>query len=115
MISLAIRDRGKLKWLPAHFMPEHRAYLREMYQDQIRTSKPLIDQYELQEFERVICEAMEYNQMVAISKWSDGFIIKESGHVHYLDPIQKEVRMVSEDGTVFRIKFSDITGLKVVE
>ncbi|MBT2757557.1 YolD-like family protein [Mesobacillus foraminis] len=112
---MAIRDRGKLKWLPAHFMPEHRSFLREMQRDQLRKAKPLIDEYELEDFERRICEAMEFNQRVVISKWTDGFIIQETGRVHYLDPIRKEIRMVSEDGTAFRIEFADITDVKIQE
>lgn len=56
---------------------------------------------------------MEFTLPVVISKWDDGFTYEERGHVHYLDPIRKEVRIVWEDGAVIRIKFADIIGIKI--
>jgi hypothetical protein len=114
-IGMRIRDRGMLKFLPAHFAPEHRALLRELAIDERRQSKPLIDEYEIQELEDRICYAMEYNFPLVISKWEDGFTYEERGFVHYLDPIKKEVRMVSGDGAVVSIKFADIVGVEVIE
>lgn len=115
MVSMKIRDRGKLKFLPAHFMPEHRALLRELARDELRQQRPLLDEYEIQEFEQRICYAMEYTCQVIISKWDDGFTYEEKGHVHYLDPIKKEIRMVSEDGAAIALKFEDIVGVEVKE
>lgn len=112
---MRIRDRGMLKFLPAHFAPEHRALLRELARDELRQAKPILDEYEIEEFENSICYAMEYTYPVVISKWEDGFTYEEKGLVHYLDPIRKEVRMVSEDGTALSIKFADIVGVKVTE
>jgi hypothetical protein len=115
MTAMRIRDRGKIKWLGALFAPEHRTMLRELARDELRQAKPIIDEYEIAEMENRICEAMEYNQLVVISKWKDGFTYEERGHVHYLDPIRKEVRIVSEDGAVLRINFSDIVAVEVIE
>lgn len=111
---MTLRDRGKLKWLPAHFMPEHRSLLRKLDRDSNRQAKPVLDEYEIEEFERRICEAMEYNKPVIITKWVDGFTIEETGCVHYLDPIGKEVRLKVEDGAIVRIEFADIVGVVVI-
>lgn len=112
---MQIRDRGKIKWLGALFAPEHRALLRELARDELRQAKPILDEYEIEELENRICEAMEFNNPVIISKWSDGFTYEEIGCVHYLDGIGKEVRIVSEDGAVIRIKFADIVAVSIVE
>ncbi|MBT2663590.1 YolD-like family protein [Bacillus sp. ISL-45] len=112
---MRIRDRGKIKFMPAHFMPEHRALLRELARDELRQARPLLDEYEIQEFENRVCYAMEYTYPVKITKWEDGFTYEEKGHVHFLDPIRKEIRMVGEDGSVISIKFKDIVGVKVKE
>lgn len=112
---MRIRDRGKLKFMPAHFMPEHRALLKELARDELRQPRPLLDEYEILEFENRICKAMEYTYQVEVTKWDDGFTYEEKGHVHYLDPIRKEVRMVSEDGSAVAIKFDDIVDVKVIE
>jgi hypothetical protein len=110
-----IRDRGKVKWMPALMVPEHRALLRDVARNELRQAKPVIDEYELEEFDRKICEAMEFNQAVMITKWADGFSYEETGRVHYVDPVRKEVRMVTEDDAVVRIAMADIIGVKVVE
>ena len=115
MVSMRIRDRGKMKFMPAHFMPEHRALLRELARDDLRQPRPMLDEYEIQEMENEICRAMEYTYLVQITKWDDGFTYEEKGHVHYLDPIRKEVRMVAEDGCAVSIAFEDIVAVEVIE
>jgi hypothetical protein len=115
MVSMRIRDRGKIKFMPAHFMPEHRCLLRELARDELRQTKPLLDEYEIEELENRICYAMEYTYPVKITKWDDGFTYEERGHVHYLDPIRKEVRMVMMDGSAVCIKFMDIVVVEVIE
>jgi hypothetical protein len=115
MVSMRIRDRGKLKFMPAHFMPEHRALLLELDRDELRKPRPLLDEYEIQELENRICCAMEYTYTVKNLKWEDGFIYEETGLVHYLDPIRKEVRMVTNDGSAVAISFADIVAVEVRE
>ncbi|MBT2724359.1 YolD-like family protein [Bacillus sp. ISL-46] len=61
---MAIRDRGKLKWQPASFMPLAFEMQREMFKDQERMSKPILDEYETDEFDQHIAYAMEYNLAV---------------------------------------------------
>jgi hypothetical protein len=112
---MRIRDRGKLKWASALFAPEHRGMLRALARDELRQARPILDEYEIEELENRICEAMEFNNPVVISKWADGFTYEERGCVHYLDPIRKEVRIVSEDGAVVRIKFTDIVAVEVID
>ncbi|OHX42363.1 YolD-like family protein [Cytobacillus oceanisediminis] len=112
---MTIRDRGKLKWLPAHFMPEHRKMLREIERDMMRMQKPLLDEYQIEEMERQVCEAMEFAQPVKLTVWRDGFTYEEVGRVHYLEPIQKEVRLKTELGTISRIKFADIIAVEMKE
>lgn len=114
LIGMRIRDRGMLKFLPAHFAPEHRTLLRELARDELRQPKPLLDEYEIENMESTICYAMEFTYHVVITKWADGFTYEEKGLVHYLDPIAKEVRIVSDDGSVVRMKFADIIAVEVI-
>ncbi|MFD5851125.1 YolD-like family protein [Cytobacillus pseudoceanisediminis] len=112
---MAIRDRGKMKWQGAFFMPEHVKMLREIERDMRRMQKPLLDEYQIEEFERQVCEAMEFAQPVKLTVWRDGFTYEEIGRVHYLDPLQKEVRLKTELSTVSRIKFNDIIAVEIIE
>lgn len=112
---MAIRDRGKMKWQGAFFMPEHVKMLREIERDMMRMQKPLLDEYQIEEMERQICEAMEFAQPVMLTVWRDGFTYEESGRVHYLEPMQKEVRLKTELGTISRIKFADIINVELID
>ncbi|WP_394136915.1 YolD-like family protein [Cytobacillus oceanisediminis] len=110
---MAIRDRGLVKWLPAHFAPELRAAHRELQRDMNRIERPLLDEYQIEEMESKICYGMELNKLVKLTVWRDGYTYEEIGHVHYLEPIHKKVRLKTELGTISRIKFSDIIAVKI--
>ncbi len=89
MKVMAIRNSGKMKWQSASFMPEAFAMTREMYKDQQRQAKPLIDDYEMEEFDLRIAYVKEYNLEVELRVWDDGFFEETRGHVHYVDPLTK--------------------------
>ncbi|PLR89762.1 YolD-like family protein [Bacillus sp. T33-2] len=112
---MTIRDRGILKWQTSFILPEHSSALQDLKKDYFREKKPLIDEYEAEEFERLICYAMEYQLAVKIKIWNDGFTHEEKGFVHYLDPLKKQVRLKTEDDIVVRFNFVDIIGVDVLE
>lgn len=66
---MAIWDRGKIKWQPASFIPLSFEMTRAMFKDQERKMKPLLDEYEKEEFDRSIAYAMEYNLPVKVKVW----------------------------------------------
>ena len=105
-------DRGEKKWT-SFFLPEHVEMLRFADRDYYKTPKPLIDEYQVQEIEEKIHYAAEYHLPVKFDVWYDGFVERVSGHIHYLDPIRKEIRLKNEDGDVERIKFDNIIDVQV--
>lgn len=112
---MALRDRGKLKWAPAAFLPEYTKMLRDLDTDYHRQQKPIIDEFQFEEFDQRICYAMEYNYAVKITKWVDGFNYEIVGRVHYVDHIRKEVRLKTEDDEVERVKLSEVISVEVLE
>ncbi|RFU63681.1 YolD-like family protein [Peribacillus saganii] len=112
---MTLRDRGKLKWQGAFFMPEHVKMPRDMKTDYHRQAKPIIDEYEIDEFDRRICYAMEFNLAVKLTCWYDGFNEDICGRIHYMDPINQEVRLVTEEEAAERVKFADIVAVSVIE
>jgi hypothetical protein len=88
---MAIRDRGKMKWQPASFMPEGFAMTREMYRDQNRQAKPLLDDYQTQEFDERISHAMEFSiscKVTCVERWVYG---RNNGKGPLLRPYYKAV------------------------
>jgi len=101
-------DRGNKKWTSL-MLPEHVEMLRQFAnEDYYKTPKPLLDPYQVQEIEEKIHYAMEYHYPVKFDVWYDGFVERVSGHIHYLDPIQKEIRLKNDKGNIERIKFANI-------
>jgi hypothetical protein len=112
---MTIKDRGIQKWAPASFMPEGFAMISEMYRDQERQEMPILDEYQIEEFDRKVCYAMEYNLPLMFSVWEDGFVLEVVGHVHRRDEITRELRIKLEDGTFDRVKAGELIGVEVVD
>ncbi|WP_378585107.1 YolD-like family protein [Neobacillus sp. GCM10023253] len=112
---MAIRDRGKLKWQPASFLPLAFEMQRSMFKDQERLPKPLIDENQSEEFDQRICYAMENNLAVRFTVWNEGFTEDFSGHVHYVDSITHQLRIEVQPGKFERIEFGNVIGLAVID
>ena len=52
VIEMSIRDLGKIKWQPASFLPLAFDMQRLMFKDLERQLKPLIVEYEMEEFDQ---------------------------------------------------------------
>jgi hypothetical protein len=112
---MALRDRGKMKWRPASFIPLGFEMTAAMFKDQERKMKPLLDEYEKEEFDRSIAYAMEYQLPVEIKVWSEGFRESITGFIHYVDPVTSQLRMEVKPGEFERIAFEHVVGVNVVE
>jgi hypothetical protein len=112
---MPIRDRGLIKWAPAHFAPELRSSLGGLKTDYYSIEKPMIDMFQYDEFDQHICYSIEFHLLVKITTWGNGFKDEVNGRVHFMDPIGKEVRLKTENGSVMKIKFSDIIDAVVIE
>jgi hypothetical protein len=111
---MTIRDRSKLKWAPASFMPEGFALTRAMFKDQARQAKPILDEHQTEEFDLRIAYAMEYKHAVKLTVWSDGFTADYTGRVHHVNPITHELRLEVKPCEYERVAFEEVTAVKVV-
>ncbi|GLI88056.1 YolD-like family protein [Bacillus subtilis] len=81
-MSQGIYDK---RWEQKFILPEQRASLLNRKREVQKIEKPILDEYQLEEGARVICEAMEFNSTVVIKVFRDGFIEKITGKVHYIN------------------------------
>ena len=112
---MAIRDRGILKWAPASFMPLGFEMTRKMFKDQERQARPLLDEYQVEEFYQRIAYAMESRCAVKLSVWADGFTTEITGRINCVDPITKQLRIELRDREFERVSFEDVVGVLVVD
>lgn len=96
---MSIRDLGKEKWQFAFGMPEIIKAQRDLWNDQRRIVKPIIDEYEKEKFDQRIWYATEYNLSLKITIWSDGFTSKITGCIHCVDPISHLLHIQLSEGS----------------
>jgi hypothetical protein len=113
--EMAIRDRGKLKWQPASFMPLAFEMQRQMFKDQERMAKSILDEYQTEEFNQQIAYAMEYKLAVKLTVWEDGFTKEMTGQIHKVDPITHQLRVEVKPGEFEPVAFEDVVGVAVLD
>ena len=112
---MAIRDRGKVKWQSAAFLPEHTKMLRDMYKDSLKQRRPILDEYQLEKFKNKICYAMEFTYKVKLTVWEDGFDWEYTGLIHRLDEINRIIYLEHDEGFINKVNFGDIVGITVFD
>ncbi|MEN8699565.1 YolD-like family protein [Bacillus infantis] len=86
-----IRDRGKLKWQPAHSMPEHRRMLQQLSFDSKKQNKPVLDEQEFEEIGYIIMDSLNYAILIRITIWKDGFFEAITGIVDKVEELMKYI------------------------
>ncbi|WP_163136177.1 YolD-like family protein [Bacillus subtilis] len=81
------------RWEQKFILPEQRTALLNRKKQVQKIEKPILDEYQLEEMARVICEAMEFNSVLVISVYRDGFIEVVTGHVHYIDEVKQRLHV----------------------
>jgi hypothetical protein len=108
-----IRDRGKIKWQGAFFMPEHVKMLREIRREDLKIAKPILDVYQVEEFEQKLLLAMEFTYKVKIKIWEEGFFFEYSGTTTRIDEFSKLIYLETEE-KIIKIKFGDIVNIELM-
>ncbi|AZB43448.1 YolD-like family protein [Bacillus sp. FJAT-42376] len=92
-----IRDRGNIKWT-SMMLPEHVRLLRQWKEEEQYTAKPEIDEQQLEEFNEIICMAMENHQLLRFTVHEHEKLVPYTGYIHFLDPVGQAIRIVNEAG-----------------
>ncbi|MEK5390230.1 YolD-like family protein [Margalitia sp. FSL K6-0131] len=112
MDSDKIKDRGLIKW-HGFFMPEHVEGLKQMWIDQKKIQKPLLDDYQVQEFEERIRFAKENKLPVTFTVYDNGLVETFTGIVYSVDQIKQRIKLLLDPTTVEYILFSEIMNVQM--
>lgn len=102
-----IRDRGRIKWV-SMMLPEHVKLLREYNESFDKVEKPVLDEQKYEEFNEVICRAMEENITLQFTYYQKGEMKKLVGNIHYIDQLKRELRIVDYLTKKHVLKLGDI-------
>ncbi|MGM1034817.1 MAG: YolD-like family protein [Bacillota bacterium] len=109
-----IRDRGIIKWKAALMLPEHKAlHKRKDKDDYFLNKKPVLDEYQVEEFENNIHYAMEYHLPISFRLHNGENPIELHGYCVYIDPVTKELSIQKKDSSFEKIKFNEIISVIV--
>jgi predicted AlkP superfamily pyrophosphatase or phosphodiesterase len=111
---VAFNDRGIKKW-HGFFMPDHTKTLRTIWQEDQKIKMPILDEYQLQEFENKIYYAVEYNLPVEFKVVNGGFEEKITGFVHFTDQINLQFHVKNMSDQVIYIRYKEIMDVKIID
>ena len=98
-----INDRGMMKY-QGFFMTEHSELLKEARRDYYRVEKPNISQEQIEEFERLISDSLQFQTELEITIWKDGFFETELCQIKKVDQLNKKLYLQkNEDRSTIRI------------
>jgi YolD-like protein len=106
------KDRGIMKWHAALLLPEHVKLHRNWQEEMNYKIKPELDEQKLEDMDLIIHEAMEYTLPVLITYFKNHNQYQTSGHIHYYDSLNREIRIVSLKGHLSALRLSDLTDIQ---
>ncbi|SDQ55905.1 YolD-like protein [Virgibacillus subterraneus] len=106
------KDRGTIKWASL-MLPEHVKLLQDMWRDDYRMSRPVLDSQETEMLNAQILEAFEYKSAISVSIYSDGTVINRLGIITKLDSQTNNVILQLTDSTQITIAFDDILSITI--
>ena len=105
-----INDRGMMKY-QGFFMTEHSELLKEAKRDYYRVEKPNISQEQIEEFERLISDSLQFHTELEITIWKDGFFETELCQIKKVDQLNKKLYLQKNEERS-TIRFIDIIDIK---
>ncbi|MCY8507674.1 YolD-like family protein [Bacillus atrophaeus] len=96
------------RWEQKFILPEQRDAILNRKKHVQKIEKPILDEYQLEEMARVICEAMEFNSVLVIRIYRDGFIEEVTGHVHYINEVKQRLHVKDIKGDTLFIAFDTL-------
>ncbi|WP_249599597.1 YolD-like family protein [Peribacillus frigoritolerans] len=105
-----IRDRGNKKWVSL-MLPEHVKMLREYDASYNKIPKPSLDEQKYEQFNEIVSEAMEMNNILEFSYYFQGDIRQYIGNIHYFDVLKQDLRIIDQRAEKHFLKLENIIGI----
>lgn len=79
-----IKDRGTIKWTSL-MLPEHVEMLKQMWKENDKIEKPIIDPQMMEVFERELIEAYRNKTKITLLYFDNGYIKEYTGNITSLN------------------------------
>jgi broad-specificity NMP kinase len=111
---IVIRDRGRIKWT-SMMLPEHVKLLRDWVKEDRYEQKKVIDEQQLESMNEVLMEAVEFDQLVAITHYQNHNYEIVVGKVHHWDELTQKLYVVDRFEEVHHIAMVDIADVRLMD
>lgn len=108
-----IKDRGTLKW-QGMFLTEHVQMLRDLAEEEKRTPRPNLDEYDMQLISEEMDLAMKRECNIIIHTWRDGKITRHHGMIDRID-IQKRELILQDPFKNHLLYLDEIVSVNMVD
>ncbi|MFS1519570.1 YolD-like family protein [Bacillus sp. SCS-151] len=101
-----MEDRGIKKWASAYM-------LQDAKDDYFKLKRPELDEHEIEVINNTIVEAMEHTNEVVVTYFENGQFKPFVGHIHYVDTMNRHIRIMDKFEDIYRINFNDIIDVQM--
>lgn len=108
-----IKDRGTLKW-QGMFLTEHVQMLRDLAEEEKRTPKPNLDEFDMQLISEEMDLAMKRKCDIIIHTWKDWKITRHHGTITDID-IQRRVLILEDPFKSHQLNLDEIVSVNMVD
>ncbi|HWO75582.1 MAG TPA: YolD-like family protein [Bacillus sp. (in: firmicutes)] len=109
-----LNERNMVKWQP-FLLPEHRFLLENLRKEDTKVEMPIIDRQQLEKFTETICDAMAFDQALAITFHHNNRMELVVCHIHYFDTYNQELRAFDKFNNICRIRTDKIVDVQIAE
>lgn len=93
-------------------LPEHVEAIKEVFEEEKRIEKPILDEQQRWENETKLQLALHNNLTVELKIYEDGSFLKLKGKIMFMDAINRAIHLESEG--IDEIQFENITNVMIL-
>lgn len=106
-----LRDRGIKKWVSL-MLPEHVQTLKDLEMEDLKVKKPILDEQQYEELNRVIFDAFVESRLVHFFYYSNGAIKSVTGIISLLDGVKREIHIVDQCSNTIILNMKNIVKIE---
>ncbi len=95
------KDRGMIKWMPFNSLMNGQQIINSLTFEKCKIKKPIISEEEQKVLEEKIIEAYYCQNIVIITYYKEGFLLKTKSQIKKIDSIYKTIYLTNQTKLLF--------------
>jgi hypothetical protein len=112
---MANKDRGIIKWAPFKSLPEQWSGVSNVFEEDKKVARPMLDENELEEINTYLLESLENDLPLLFKLYEKGYInVMGPGIVSKVDTLQRKIQITDKNRNIKYIPFMKIVGVEAI-